>query len=118
MLASALLAVLASGIEEARSQGTTVPGEGPGQHQPTPGDPKRTIPEEIEKTPRQSVPRAGGPSADETLSEQLDRNQGVIKPPQGVDPGIKVPAPVPNPNSTPVIPPPGSPGNPSPVQPK
>jgi hypothetical protein len=54
----------------------------------------------------------------ETLSERLDRNSGVIHPPEGVDPGIAVPAPDPNPNSTPVIPPPGTPGgNPS-VQPK
>jgi hypothetical protein len=54
----------------------------------------------------------------ETLSEQLDRNSGVIHPPAGVDPGIEVPAPNPNPRSTPVIPPPGTPGgNPS-VQPK
>ncbi len=54
----------------------------------------------------------------ETLSERLDRNSGVIKPPAGVDPGIAVPAPDPNPRTTPVIPPPGTPGgNPS-VQPK
>ncbi len=54
----------------------------------------------------------------ETLSERLDRNSGVIQPPAGVDPGIAVPAPDPHPNSTTVIPPPGTPGgNPS-VQPK
>jgi len=54
----------------------------------------------------------------ETLSERLDRNSGVIHPPAGVDPGIAVPAPDPDPHSTPVIPPPGTPGgNPS-VQPK
>ncbi len=54
----------------------------------------------------------------ETLSERLDRNNGVIHPPAAVDPGIAVPAPDPHPHSTPVIPPPGTPGgNPS-VQPK
>ena len=54
----------------------------------------------------------------ETLSERLDRNSGVIHPPAGVDPGIAAPVPDPHPNSTPVIPPPGTPGgNPS-VQPK
>jgi len=54
----------------------------------------------------------------EALTEQLDRNKGVIHPPRGVDPGIAVPVPDPNPRTTPVIPPPGSSGgNPS-VQPK
>ncbi len=54
----------------------------------------------------------------ETLSERLDRNSGVIRPPSGVDPGIAVPAPDPNPHSTPVIPPPGTPGGNLSVQPK
>ena len=36
----------------------------------------------------------------------------MIKPPPGVDPQIVKPAPVPEPNSTPVIPPPGVPGGP------
>ncbi len=54
----------------------------------------------------------------ETLSERLDRNNGVIHPPTGTDPGMAAPVPDPHPRSTPVIPPPGSPGgNPS-VQPK
>ncbi len=54
----------------------------------------------------------------ETLSERLSRNSGVIHPPGGTDPGIAVPAPEPSPGSTPVIPPPGTPGgNPS-LQPK
>ncbi len=54
----------------------------------------------------------------ETLSERLDRNSGVIHPPAGMDPGMAVQVPDPHPNSTPVIPPPGTPGgNPS-VQPK
>jgi hypothetical protein len=54
----------------------------------------------------------------ETLSQRLDRNDGVITPPSGTDPGISVPAPVPNPNSTPVIPPPGTPGGDQSVRPK
>ncbi len=65
-------------------------------------------------------PRATGQDKrpGETLSERLDRNSGVIHPPAGVDPGIAVPVPDPDPHSTPVIPPPGTPGgNPS-VQPK
>ncbi len=69
----------------------------------TPQDPRSTTPDR----------RPG-----ETLSERLDRNSGVIRPPTGVDPGIAVPVPDPNPGSTPVIPPPGTPGGDPSVQPK
>jgi hypothetical protein len=49
-----------------------------------------------------------------TLSEKLEATDGVIRPPANIDPEITAPAPVPNPGTTPVIPPPGSPGgNPS-----
>jgi hypothetical protein len=41
----------------------------------------------------------------ESLSEKLDKNKGVIKPPSHVDPEITVPAPE-TPNAMPVIPPP------------
>lgn len=41
----------------------------------------------------------------ESLSEQLDRTDSVIRPPLGIDPDIQVEAPDPNPNTTPVIPP-------------
>jgi hypothetical protein len=54
----------------------------------------------------------------ETLSEQLDRNKGVIRPPAGVDPGIAAPVPDPTPGTTPVIPPPGTPGGNPAIQPK
>ncbi len=53
-----------------------------------------------------------------TLSEKLGRTNGVIRPQQDIDPGIAKTAPVPNPDSTPVIPPPGSPGGNPQVQPK
>jgi len=43
---------------------------------------------------------------------------GVIRPPAGVDPGIQAPAPVPAPGTTPVIPPPGTPGGDMRVQPR
>ena len=43
---------------------------------------------------------------------------GVIRPPAGVDPGIRAPAPNPNPGTTPVIPPPGTPGGDPRVQPR
>jgi len=54
----------------------------------------------------------------ESLSEQLDENQGVITPPPVGDAEIHVPAPDPTPNTTPVIPPPGTPGGDPTVMPK
>ncbi|MGE0699051.1 MAG: hypothetical protein AB7O57_08150 [Hyphomicrobiaceae bacterium] len=81
-----------------------------------PGDPLKTIPEKIEPKPVPTSPVPEAPPG--SLSDHLSRNQGVIDPPKGVDPQMPVPAPNPIPGKTPVIPPPGSPGNPSPVIPK
>ncbi len=53
-----------------------------------------------------------------TLSDKLERTEGVIRPPQTATPDITVPAPVPEPGTTPVIPPPGSPGGNPQIQPK
>ena len=50
------------------------------------------------------------------LSERLAQSNGVICPPEQVDPAIK--APTPQGGSMPVIPPPGSPGGDTKVQPK
>jgi hypothetical protein len=59
------------------------------------------------------------PSTGETLSERLDRSDGVIKPPAGVDPGMHVAPKDPNAGSNmPVIPPPGSPGGNQSIRPK
>jgi hypothetical protein len=54
----------------------------------------------------------------ETLSQQLDRNKGVIRPPSGTDPKMTIPPPPAGSQNTPVIPPPGSPGGDQSVQPK
>lgn len=59
-----------------------------------------------------------GVDPDRTLSEQLDEDKGVIEPPPVGDAEIYVPAPDPDPNTTPVIPPPGTPGSDIRVQPK
>lgn len=40
-----------------------------------------------------------------SLSDKLDETGGVVRPPQGVDPGIHQDAPDPMPGTTPVIPP-------------
>ena len=45
----------------------------------------------------------GGPAGNRAIPE-LDASGGVIKPHPGVDPEIVKPAPVPEPNSTPVVP--------------
>jgi hypothetical protein len=99
LLAASALLVTST---HAQAQGDT--------EQPAPADPRRTIPEKME--PEALLPR------NEPLSDRLGRDDGVIAPPPDVDPKMNVPAPAPDPGTTPVIPPPGSPGNPSPVRPK
>jgi hypothetical protein len=76
----------------------------PALAQTAPGAPEsnQTIPE------KQSAPlEPKQPDADvktgRSLSQKLDASGGVIKPQNDIDPDIKKPAPVPNPNSTPVI---------------
>jgi hypothetical protein len=54
----------------------------------------------------------------QSLSNELSRSGGVIQPPATVDPGITKPPPNLNQNSTPVIPPPGTPENQPHVKPK
>jgi hypothetical protein len=99
-------------------------GAGGASAQTAPGDPagKQTIPEKDLSRPDASRP--GGTQGgvvdrhEKNLSDKLDASGGVIKPAPGVDPEIVKPAPVPQPNSTPVIPPPGMPGGPPGPKPK
>ena len=70
-----------------------------------------------DKPSQGKIPEGSGGSS-EPLSEKLDRSGGVIHPPNGVDPGIKQDPPAIGSHSTPVIPPPGSPGGKSGVNPK
>jgi hypothetical protein len=75
---------------------------------PGPAPPPSPTPPELVAPPAKlpgSVPQSGTAS-------------GVIRPPGGVDPGIQTKVPAPNPNSMPVIPPPGAPGGNPNVQPK
>lgn len=69
----------------------------------------------LAERPSEPVP---GIDEDRTLSEQLDENQGVIDPPPVGDEEIHAPAPEPLPGTTPVIPPPGTPGGDPSVEPK
>ena len=68
-------------------------------------DPRNVPPEKI--APQD--PNATGTTSEGggNLTERLDRTDGVIKPPANVDPGIVTRAPVPDPNTTPVIRPQG-----------
>jgi hypothetical protein len=93
--------------------------------QTAPGDPagNQTIPEkDLSRLDASRPGRAHGEGVvgdpEKNLSEKLDASGGVIKPPPGVDSEIVKPAPVPQPNSTPVIPPPGLPGGPPGPEPK
>jgi len=87
-----------------------------------PANPKKTIAEKIAppQKGRPDRPDAGasGAGQGEPLGQKLGRTDGVIRPPETVDPHVQVAPPVPEPGTTRVIPPPGSPGNPSPVRPK
>ena len=68
-------------------------------------DPRTDVPEKVDPRPLAPSDESTG-----TLSDKLNRSRGVIAPPANVDPAIRVPAPVPDPGTTPVIPPPGTPG--------
>ena len=59
----------------------------------------------------------GRAPSSELASDKLARTDGVICPPPGLDPDIRVPAPDTG-SKTPVIPPPGSPGGDPNVRPK
>ncbi|WP_293865364.1 hypothetical protein [uncultured Alsobacter sp.] len=82
---------------------------------PAKPNPQTTVPEKVDP-PLGTKPSDDPPTG--SLSRQLENSNGVIKPPANVDPEIHVPAPVPDPGTTKVIPPPGSPGSTIPVQPR
>jgi hypothetical protein len=75
--------------------------------------------------PSATIPEKASPGAstvtDEkgrNLSEKLNTSDGVLRPKGDPDPGINTKAPEPNPNSMPVIKPPGSPGGDPSIKPK
>jgi hypothetical protein len=81
------------------------------------------------KTAQQNPPAQGGPQdprstesdrrPGESLSDRLDRTEGVIRPPADISPNMpQVRPPAPDPRTTPVIPPPGTPGGNPQVEPK
>jgi hypothetical protein len=65
------------------------------------------------------VPTApDGAAANGSLSQRLNRSNGVITPPKNVDPGMSSPVPDPHPHTTPVIPPPAHQDKPGGDEPK
>jgi hypothetical protein len=82
-----------------------------------PGAPPGTNPPSESTTP---PPDAGNDQGkpDQPLSKDLKENEGVLEPPTALDNGIVRKPPVPDPGTTPVIPPPGSPGGNPDVEPK
>jgi hypothetical protein len=58
------------------------------------------------------------PAPGNNPSDKLDKSGGVIKPNENLDPKMQLAPPDPGPTSTPVIPPPGSPGGNPNVVPK
>jgi hypothetical protein len=89
----------------------------PQQKAPNMPGPRETIPEKVDP-PLRDPPSTGSTGSTGTLSDKLEQSEGVIRPPSGIAPDMTVPAPVPNPGTTPVIPPPGSPGGTQSIQPK
>jgi hypothetical protein len=70
----------------------------------------------------QKVPEADDPgisgSSMEPLSDRLNRSRGVLRPPGGIDPGLTQSPPSTGTRSMPVIPPPGTRGDESQINPK
>jgi hypothetical protein len=86
--------------------------------QQSPGKPgtDQVIPEKRQTKPLEP-PKPGRASSGQTLSEKLEKTNGVIKPPANMDPEIHKPTP--NTGTMPVIPPPGTSGSQAPhVEPK
>jgi hypothetical protein len=75
--------------------------------------PNTTIPEKIQ--PQENGTTGSGEHS-ESLSDKLDRSEGVLPPPANADPGLAKPAP--DVGTTRIIPPPGSPGGDPTVRPK
>ena len=92
--------------------GTAALAQNPGvlnQQAPNMPAPSQMPAEKVE--PDSKLSGGNGPSttgSTQTLSDKLEQTDGVIRPPETATPDITVPAPVPNPGTTPVIRPPAN----------
>ncbi|MFL6818388.1 MAG: hypothetical protein ACJ8EF_10650 [Bradyrhizobium sp.] len=111
-LLSVLIAIAGPAAAQAPPPATPPP-------QTAPPAPSNTNCTPTRPEPRQGTLAPEGSTATgrtEPLSEKLAKSDGVLCPPTGVDPEIR--APTPDAGTTPVIPPPGSPGGDPRVRPK
>ena len=113
MLGAAALALGAALASMPVSGGLAQPGPAQPRQGPSPLPP--APPERIEPEPRQ---QRGGPGVPSGMTDGAPARGGVVVPPLGVDPGMQAPVPVPDPGTTRVIPPPGTPGGDPRVQPR
>lgn len=81
---------------------------------PASAQPAQKVPEAESQDPK-STP---GTKRPEQLGDKLARSEGVIEPPESVDPEMQKRPPEPAPNKMPVIPPPGTPGGDENARPK
>jgi hypothetical protein len=80
-------------------------------------DPKPSTAAPAHIVPEDTAPGRSG-SSQEPLGKKLDRTDGVIHPPQGVDPGLTISPPANAQGTMPIIPPPGTPGGEPGLKPK
>jgi hypothetical protein len=106
LIAVAALAALVASVEAAAAQ-----------TRPPPNAPRSEA--EGQSDPRQD-PRSTGAvgQSNQTLSDKLSSTGGVIHPPANIAPDLAVRPPEPNPGTTRIIPPPGSPGGRQDIEPK
>lgn len=102
-----VLAASMAALPAARAQDTNLP------QAPNMPAPHTTVLEKVDPPLQSDHGETTG-----SLSETLNRSEGVITPPAGVDPLIRKPAPVAGAGRMPVIPPPGEPGGNPEVQPR
>lgn len=78
----------------------------------------QTPPSAPDNAKPEAAPTPEGKAPSQPLSKKLDENEGVLKPPEGVDPKMNKGAPPKSGDKMPVIIPPGEPGGDQSVQPK
>lgn len=82
---------------------------------------QRTVAQQAPEAPStapQTPEAKPGDKSNEPLGEKLDKNEGVLKPPHGIDPQIHKAPPESTGDKMPIIVPPGEPGGDQSVQPK
>ncbi len=106
-----------AGAQTPSGPGTEAPAVPPRAVDPKPcSDPATEAHRNSSPSERSKQGDSSSKQTNETLSDKLSNSNGVLCPTPEVDPGVK--APPPNAATTPVIPPPGSPGGDPTVQPK